>query len=48
MPAFLKPDSASGPVCALCHGVPMNSESVGFDVNISGTVSRIPRMMISA
>merc|ERR1719309_1743000 len=46
MSALFEANPASGAVSALSHGVPMDCEPVGLDVNVSRTVARIPRVMI--
>jgi len=42
VPAMPETYLAPGPVGALSYRVPMEGEPVGLDVNVSGTIFRVP------
>ena len=48
MSSFFESNPASCTVRALSNGIPVHRESIGFNVNVSRTVPRIPRMMKGA
>ena len=45
VPTATEPDFATGSVRALCDRVPVEGEPVGFDVDVTGAVGRVPRVV---